>query len=82
MFPSLRWPQLARILSREPLSYRVTRQKGSHRTLESPGRPTLHLSFHDNAELPRGLVRSILVHDVGLSVEEALRLLRQGGGKE
>lgn len=74
-FPSMRWPQLRRILEREPMSYRITRQEGSHRTLEAEGRPTLLLSFHDKQELPGRLVRKILVHDVGLTEDEARRLL-------
>jgi predicted RNA binding protein YcfA (HicA-like mRNA interferase family) len=75
-FPSMRWPKLLRVLQREPLSYTVTRQSGSHRTLESTsGKPTLHLAFHDNAEIPSGMVRKILVRDVGLSEVEALQLL-------
>ncbi len=74
-FPSLRWPELERILTRAPLGYRISRQKGSHRTFEAPGRPTLHLSFHDNQEIPSGLVRKILVSDVGLAEDEAIALL-------
>lgn len=74
-FPSMRWPQLRRILEREPLCYRVARQQGSHRTMVADGRPTLLMSFHDGQELPGGLVRKILIRDVGLSEVEALRLL-------
>ena len=75
-FPSLRWPQLRRILEREPLGYGIERQEGSHRKLVAPGRPDLHLSFHDDQTLPPGLVRKILVNDVGLSETEARELLR------
>jgi predicted RNA binding protein YcfA (HicA-like mRNA interferase family) len=64
-----------KILTRRPLAYKVTRQKGSHRTLEAEGRPTLHLSFHDDQDLPPGLVRKILVEDVGLTENEARNLL-------
>ncbi len=74
-FRSMRWAAFQRILSREPLRYRTTRQEGSHRTLEAEGRPTLRLSFHDNQELPPGLVRKILCKDVGLTPEEARKLL-------
>lgn len=74
-FPALRWPALRRVLTRVPLSYRITRQVGSHRTLETEGRPMLHLSFHDNQEIPGGLVRKILVQDIGLTEDEALGLL-------
>lgn len=44
-------------------------------TLESPDYPALHLAFHDNAEIPPGLVRRILTRDVGLADGEAKRLL-------
>ena len=49
--------------------------------MEAAGRPTLRLSFHDNQELPGGLVREILTKDIGLSEEEALTLVGSGGGK-
>lgn len=76
-FPSLSWPQLRRVLERKPLSYSVTRQSGSHKTLESPRYPRLWLAFHDDAEIPSGLVRKILMKDIGLSEQEALDLLRR-----
>lgn len=66
-FPSLRWPQLRRVLTRSPLNYQITSEEGSHKTLQATDRPTLHLSFHENQELPGGLVRKILVKDVGLT---------------
>jgi len=74
-FPSLKARQLLAILQREPLSYRVARQVGSHRTLEAHGRPTLRFAWHDAATIPPGLVRKILVRDVGLEEDEARDLL-------
>jgi predicted RNA binding protein YcfA (HicA-like mRNA interferase family) len=74
-FPAVAWPQFKRVLERRPLSYRVVKQSGSHRTMEADGRPRLLLAFHDDAELPPGLVRKILVRDIGLSEDEALKLL-------
>jgi predicted RNA binding protein YcfA (HicA-like mRNA interferase family) len=71
----MRWPQLRRILEREPLNYQVTRQEGSHRVYEAEGRPRLLMSFHDNQEIPPGLVRRILVQQVGLTDDEARGLL-------
>ncbi len=76
MFPSVRAADFLAILTREPLAYRVVRQKGSHRRLTSDkGYPPLTFAFHDAATLPRGLVRKILTKDIGLSEDEALRLL-------
>lgn len=63
------------ILMREPLNYRVIRQRGSHRTLASPGRPRILFSAHDRMTLPPSRVRRILVDDVGLAEAEALDLL-------
>jgi predicted RNA binding protein YcfA (HicA-like mRNA interferase family) len=67
---------MLRILRRRPLEYEIVRQGGSHRRLESPnGYPALLFAFHDGDSLPPGLVKKILVDDVGLSPEEALDLL-------
>lgn len=75
-FPAVRWPKLKRVLERAPLSYQTVRETGSHRRLEAPNRPPLTLAFHNDEDIPPGLVRKILVKDVGLSEDEALGLLR------
>lgn len=67
--------RLLAILEREPLNYRVSRQSGSHRRMEAPGRPPLTFAFHAKATVPSGLVRKVLVRDVGLAEDEALELL-------
>lgn len=76
MFPSLKAKRLLSILCRKPLEYEVVRQKGSHRVLESRnGYPWLLFSFHDGQTLPPGLVRKVLMDDVGLTLDEAKGLL-------
>jgi predicted RNA binding protein YcfA (HicA-like mRNA interferase family) len=67
--------RLLAVLEREPLNYRVSRQSGSHRRMEAPGRPPLTFAFHDKATIPSGLVRKVLVRDVGLAEDEARKLL-------
>jgi len=67
--------RLLAVLEREPLNYRVSRQSGSHRRMEAPGRPPLTFAFHDKATIPSGLVRKVLVKDVGLAEDEARKLL-------
>ena len=74
-FPSLKARALLAVLCREPLGYRVIRQVGSHRRLEARGLPSLTLAFHERATIVPGLVRKILVDDVGLTEDEARRLL-------
>ncbi|MFE0658501.1 type II toxin-antitoxin system HicA family toxin [Streptomyces sp. NPDC058876] len=77
-FPSMKASALLGVLLRQPLGYVIVRQKGSHRILRSENYPQLLFSFHDGVTVPPGLVRKYLVNDIGLSVNEALRLL---GGK-
>ena len=43
--------------------------------MEAPGRPPLTFAFHDKATIPSGLVRKVLVKDVGLAEDEARKLL-------
>lgn len=73
-FPSMKGADLLRLLQRS-LGYEIVRQRGSHRTLTAPGRPRLVFAFHDRQSIPPGMVRKILVRDVGLSEDEALALL-------
>ena len=75
LFPSMKAKRLLATLERKPLGYRVVRQVGSHRRLEAPNRPPLTFAFHNNATIPSGLVRKILIRDVGLAEDEARKLL-------
>jgi predicted RNA binding protein YcfA (HicA-like mRNA interferase family) len=74
-FPSLKAQQLLSILGARPLSYRIVRQSGSHRRMEAEGRPSLTFAFHDRDTIPGGMVRKILVDQVGLDESEARKLL-------
>lgn len=75
-YPSMKAGDLLRVLMREPLCYEIVRQKGSHRTLESKFHPRLMFSFHDGVTVPPRVVKKILLKDIGLDDEMALRLLR------
>jgi predicted RNA binding protein YcfA (HicA-like mRNA interferase family) len=74
-FPAVKAKRLLAILESKALGYRVVRQAGSHRRMETPGRPSLTFAFHDKATIPAGLVRKILIKDVGLAEDEARKLL-------
>jgi predicted RNA binding protein YcfA (HicA-like mRNA interferase family) len=58
------------------LGYEIERQSGSHRRLLADGRPPLTFAFHDGESLSPGVVRDILVKQVGLGRDEALRVVR------
>lgn len=63
------------VLQRE-LGYKIERQAGSHRRLVAEGRPSLTFAFHDGVSLSPGLVRDILIKQVGLSRDDALKVVR------
>jgi len=74
-FPALKAPRFLAVLLRRPLSYEIVSQTGSHRHLKSPNYPDLDFCWHDNQTLPGGLVRRILMKRVGLTEQEARKLL-------
>lgn len=67
--------QLLAILMKAPLNYRIVRQNGSHRRLESDNYPPLSFSWHDGVTLAPGQVRKVLTKDVGLPIDVARRLV-------
>lgn len=73
-FPTLRLRQLLKILRR--LGYEVERQESSHHWLVAPDRPPLCLAFHGSREISSHEVRDVLVRQVGLSKDEALKVCR------
>lgn len=76
VFPSLKARQFLALLRRKPLKYKVVAQEGSHRKLESKtGYPPIGLSYHDKDTVPPGVVRKYLIDYIGLTEEEAKRLL-------
>jgi predicted RNA binding protein YcfA (HicA-like mRNA interferase family) len=75
-FPAMSGRELLAALCRKPLGYVVVRQEGSHRTLRADGRPDLLFAFHDRSSIAPGLVRKILMSDIGLSDAEAWKVLR------
>lgn len=60
------------------LGYRKSHGKGSHEVLKADGRPTLIFGFHSKDTISGGLVRSILVRQAGLTVEETKEVLGIG----
>jgi predicted RNA binding protein YcfA (HicA-like mRNA interferase family) len=77
VFPTLKARRALALLKRKPLCYRVVRQKGSHRKLESdyPGAKPIGFSYHANADVPSGVLRHWLVERAGLTDEQARKLL-------
>lgn len=74
-FPSMRARKFRRLILEGALGYRLVpgRGKGNHRFYSADGRPTVLFAYHDGDDLGGSEIRSILVNEVGLSVEEARR---------
>jgi predicted RNA binding protein YcfA (HicA-like mRNA interferase family) len=70
--------ELLRVLCREPLSYSVVRQNGSHRIMRSSKYGQLMFSGHVGDEVGPTRVKKVLVDQIGLSEVQALTLLREG----
>jgi len=70
--------RLRGLLARE-LGYAVEEPTGggSHRKLVAAGRPTLVFAFHDRDEIGPAMVRRILVRDVGLTLAEAVEVMKR-----
>lgn len=70
-FPSMKSRKMLKVL--RSLGYRPVPKsgQGSHKDLVCAGRPTIRWAFHDKATLAPGLVRTILVRQAGLTLDEA-----------
>ena len=78
-FPSLKAKKILAILERKPLLYAEKtgkKRKGSHRHLvSSSGYPDIGFWAHDKDTLKGSVIKDILVKQVGLSEDEARKLL-------
>lgn len=75
-FPSLKATKLLQILKKQ-LGYTLVpgTRKGSHCTLEAEGRKRIRWAFHNKVSIPPRSVKSVLVDQAGLTVEEAKEVL-------
>lgn len=74
-FSAMKARRLRSLLARQ-LGYQAEAGKGgSHRKLHAPGRPTITFAFHDGDEVGAAMIRSILMRDVGLTLDEAKKVV-------
>jgi hypothetical protein len=77
-FKSLKAAIFYRLLTSNPLNYRLSRNKGgSHKTLVAPGRLPINFSWHTNTEISGFKVRQILIERALLTEEEAYKLVHK-----
>jgi hypothetical protein len=77
-FKSLKAAIFYRLLTSNPLNYRLEKSKGgSHRKLVADGRKPINLYWHDSVEISGYVIRNILVKEALLSEEEAYELVHK-----
>ena len=77
-FKSLKAGIFYRLLTSNPLNYRLTTNKvGSHKTLVAPERLSITFTWHAGVEISGNTVRKILITRALLTEEEAYKLVHK-----
>lgn len=78
-FPSMSARDFKRLLRRE-LGYADVpgTQRGSHVSLDAPGRARIRWAFHDGRTLAPREIKDVLLRQAGLTLEEALEVVGNG----
>lgn len=71
--PVVKARELIRVLNR--LGFVETRSRGSHHRFEHPDGRKTTVPVHRGRDIPRGLLRQIILTDIGITVEEFVALL-------
>lgn len=77
-FPSMTARKFRKTILEGRLGYRLVagRGKGNHRYYAAEGRETIMFAYHDRDNLGGSEIRSILVNEAGLDIDEARRVVR------
>lgn len=59
------------------LEFEEVRIKGSHHRLKHPDGRVTTIPVHSNRDLPKGLIRSIIKDDIGMEINDFLKLLNK-----
>lgn len=77
-FKSLKAGIFYRLLTSNPLNYRLSKSKGgSHKTLVAPGRLPINFSWHPSVEISGYKVKKVLIERALLTEEEAYKLVHK-----
>jgi predicted RNA binding protein YcfA (HicA-like mRNA interferase family) len=71
--PQIEGKELVRLLIK--IGFEITRQKGSHVRMESKSGTKVSVPVHPNRNVPTGLLHDIITKDLGLTLEEFVKLL-------
>jgi hypothetical protein len=77
-FKSLKAGIFYRLLTSNPLNYRLSKNKGgSHKSLVAPGWLPINFTWHRSVEISGHKVRQVLMERALLSEEEAYKLVHK-----
>ena len=77
-FKSLKAGIFYRLLTSNPLNYRLEKSKGgSHRKLVADGRKSITFYWHDSGEISGYIIRDLMINRALLSEEEAFKLVHK-----
>jgi hypothetical protein len=77
-FKSLKAAIFYRLLTSDPLNYRLSRNKGgSHKILIAPGRLSITFTWHNGVEISGNTVKRVLIKRALLTEEEAYKLVHK-----
>jgi predicted RNA binding protein YcfA (HicA-like mRNA interferase family) len=65
------------IIFLELIGFAVVRINGSHHRLRHPDGRVTSVPVHKNEDLPKGLLRKIIREDLGLELDDFLKLYKQ-----
>jgi hypothetical protein len=68
--------RMLRLLTSSPFNYTIKSQRGSHLVLISPSYPEFTFIYHHGKELSGIRVRKILCNEIGLSLNQALGVMK------
>ncbi len=77
--PVIKGGELVNLL--ESIGFRVIRRRGSHVRLKAEDGRVTTVPVHRNKDIPKGLLRKIIREDLGISLEEFLKLYSRYRGK-
>ena len=72
--PVVSGKQMIKLL--EKLGFRVARIKGSHHRLHHVDGRVTTVPVHKNEDISRGLIHKIITEDVGISINEYIKLVK------
>ena len=74
-FPGLKFNRLLRIVTSNPLNFKIIKRKGKSLTLENANGKKIQMCWSSSVDIPGKIVKIFLLEEIGLTEEEAWKLI-------